>query len=663
MSGHYQTKINVLLMFHAVVNKVHIDYASLVWTDFISQVMQLKQTTIQYTRFTKLIIIDLMEKYPSIAKRLDEEYHTIKDDTPLCNMYATREVTVCAMQILNELMINEIKETQAKPSATRTPNPELAKKKKKGKQIVGESSTPKLSLKIRIKQRKSTPAASLPPVDDDERDDIIEATQLSLAKAKTTKVYGAQQNVALVVNRILEEDVEKLVEGDDESGGDEFANTMILSDEDFGNRIEPGSHKENLEEIVDDDDKIDDDKHDDAKIDEDKDDDDDDDHTDHALVRNHRTSSLETRTKKMQTLISSPYRSIKTDLSLDKAIAKELIISDDPMPDAPSHVPSQPTSNSHPHNDAPPKGEKSVKRQKMSKSSKSTRSSSSKQPTKDCNTSASEQPQQQDFDAWVEILVIDEDEVIPKDETIKLLSEFQSVDKRVPTIFDHKRMEARIKDMLSNQFRDAEEYAYHLEQAQDYMENQIEKKYVLSLHKFHATSFPEDDLEEKMIRWITEVVRITSDKQYGLDFMEEIIVKRDNKKPDSFSLVDFKYLDKNDIEDLYYLCMNNKVDYQEKKIIDLVDIPKFCDTTLEKVLKEVKLKIFETEFKMKTPLLVHKFFQSYAKHVVAGEKIRGHSNARPFAITMQLQVLAGKIIKYGFIVKLGKDLKPCHEIP
>ncbi|GJR24436.1 hypothetical protein Tco_0972963 [Tanacetum coccineum] len=98
-------------------------------------------------------------------------------------------------------------------------------------------------------------------------------------------------------------------------------------------------------------------------------------------------------------------------------------------------------------------------------------------------------------------------------------------------------------DILSNQFRDAEEYAYHLEQAHDYTENQIvwesrqedlkrpkpdalifygpqrnrneplrylynkdlftlnngnteEKTYALSLHKIHATSFPEEDLEE-----------------------------------------------------------------------------------------------------------------------------------------------------------------------
>ncbi|GKF37737.1 hypothetical protein Tco_0114495, partial [Tanacetum coccineum] len=62
---------------------------------------------------------------------------------------------------------------------------------------------------------------------------------------------------------------------------------MILSDEDFGDRIETVSRKEITEEIIDDDKNNDNDKHDDAKIDEDKDDDDDDDddddHTDHAL--------------------------------------------------------------------------------------------------------------------------------------------------------------------------------------------------------------------------------------------------------------------------------------------------------------------------------------------------------------------------------------------
>ncbi|GKD00024.1 hypothetical protein Tco_1170298, partial [Tanacetum coccineum] len=82
--------------------------------------------------------------------------------------------------------------------------------------------------------------------------------------------------------KILEEDVEKLVEGEDESDGDDFADTVLLTDEDSSDRIEPKSHMEKTEEIIDDDDKKnDDDKHDDAKDDKDHDDNNDHDHDDH----------------------------------------------------------------------------------------------------------------------------------------------------------------------------------------------------------------------------------------------------------------------------------------------------------------------------------------------------------------------------------------------
>ncbi|GJR20219.1 hypothetical protein Tco_0968746 [Tanacetum coccineum] len=242
--------------------------------------------------------------------------------------------------------------------------------------------------------------------------------------------------------------------------------------------------------------------------------------------------------------------------------------------------------------------------------------------------------------------------------------------------------------------------------------------YVLSLHKIHDVPFPVVYLEEWLNRWvrkefktfneeawlsiqhwkdswhkrvykinqrkvrdnpkeyfsnhkIVEVVRVTTEQQHRLDFMEQIIVIRENGKPDYFSEADFKYLYKNDIEDMYYLCLNKKVDYREnklrnslmtfirscviwervhdfqlgiesyqikinltaptlifpgieaynpysivdiqdtgliysnnkgeKRVMYLIEIAKFCDATLERVLKEVKLKIFETEFLKKAP--------------------------------------------------------------
>ncbi|GKE40883.1 hypothetical protein Tco_1464288 [Tanacetum coccineum] len=61
-SGHDQTKINILQLFHVVLNQTQ---------------------SIQYPRFIKLIVVDLMKKFPNISKRIDEYYHSIKDDIPL----------------------------------------------------------------------------------------------------------------------------------------------------------------------------------------------------------------------------------------------------------------------------------------------------------------------------------------------------------------------------------------------------------------------------------------------------------------------------------------------------------------------------------------------------------------------------------------------------
>ncbi|GJV12539.1 hypothetical protein Tco_1354080 [Tanacetum coccineum] len=202
----------------------------------------------------------------------------------------------------------------------------------------------------------------------------------------------------------------------------------------------------------------------------------------------------------------------------------------------------------HQDDDAPPEGEKRVKSSKKSKISKSARGSSSKHSRKDSTTYVSkQQSQHQELDACEEENVVDEDEVIPEDVTPELIVESQNVDKRVPTIFYHTRIEATLRDFVSNLSRNSEEYAYHLEQSTSFMENQIvwesrqqdiprtipktlifygpqrnpnepprplynkdifflkygnteEKKYILSLHKIHVEEFPEPDLEEKLNR-------------------------------------------------------------------------------------------------------------------------------------------------------------------
>ncbi|GJW10591.1 hypothetical protein Tco_1576418 [Tanacetum coccineum] len=67
-------------------------------------------------------------------------------------------------------------------------------------------------------------------------------------------VYEEQQNVAAVEEKMLDEDVEKIVKGEDDLDGNDFADTVLLTDEDSGDRVEPESHKENPKKNDDDDD-------------------------------------------------------------------------------------------------------------------------------------------------------------------------------------------------------------------------------------------------------------------------------------------------------------------------------------------------------------------------------------------------------------------------
>ncbi|GJU51669.1 hypothetical protein Tco_1221224 [Tanacetum coccineum] len=287
----------------------------------------------------------------------------------------------------------------------------------------------------------------------------------------------------------------------------------------------------------------------------------------------------------------------------------------------------------HQEDDAPPEGEKRVKRHK---------------------------------DAWVEETVIDKDEVILEDETLELIKKLQNVDKHVPTIFDRARMEATLNDMLSNQFKNAEENSYHLEQATNFMKNQIvwesrqedirrpilrplilfgpqrnpneppsylynkdlfflkngntkEKKYILLLHKIHRVHDFQLGIESYQVK-----VNLTAPT---LTF------------PGIKACEPYSIVDKPNTGVIY---LNNK---DEKRVMYLVKIVKFCDATLEKVLKEVKLKIFQSEPWRNPPLLseldrdiMRAFKREITKHLRNHEQMRrweSFVNERPILLTMK----------------------------
>ncbi|GJY22378.1 retrovirus-related pol polyprotein from transposon TNT 1-94 [Tanacetum coccineum] len=142
-------------------------------------VVDKKKESIQYPRFIKLIIADLMKKFPNIPKRLEEDYHSIKDDVPLMILDESPQPVV-STQGTNR----NTPRAPSMPTISASP-----REPKKRKQTAGESS----SRRITIKRKKQSTPSIPPPGDDRERDVIAEANLLSLTLHKTALLVEAQE--------------------------------------------------------------------------------------------------------------------------------------------------------------------------------------------------------------------------------------------------------------------------------------------------------------------------------------------------------------------------------------------------------------------------------------------------------------------------------------
>ncbi|GKA01599.1 hypothetical protein Tco_0674264 [Tanacetum coccineum] len=281
------------------------------------------------------------------------------DDIPLVSVYTTENVLVRGMLIPDEFLTEEICATDDfKEYETVFMNVVVPMNQsqpgKKRKQIDRESSSLRKSQKITIKKKKQSTTLIPPPSDDQERDEVAEATILSLTLHKTALAAEAQENIAKVQKKLDEEEIENMVEGnkDEESYASKFADSMINDDvADSGTRLEPVSHKEHPGIINDDDDQIEKEKNDeeiekekkyeaikkekkhddDEKIDEvvmEKDYDDDVEKVDEGVKEKSNvdvaTGSMEFKKEKMQTPIPSPTKSLRKVSSSDKIVSEKL---------------------------------------------------------------------------------------------------------------------------------------------------------------------------------------------------------------------------------------------------------------------------------------------------------------------------------------------------
>ncbi|GJT31140.1 hypothetical protein Tco_0911415 [Tanacetum coccineum] len=214
-SGHDQTKINILQLFHDVINQTHVDYAALLWWDFMNNVFQKKESY----------------SVSSIHQ----------DDVPFVSVYTMGNVSVRGMLIQDAFLTVEIRETDDfKEYET------VFMKLRRGKQTVGEYEN-LVQTKEGIIKKKKQPTPSIPPPGDDrERDAIAEATILSLALHKTALIAEAQENIAKVQEKLDEEEIDKMVEGNtyEESYTSVFTDSILNYE---GADVDDTGKKENEE--------------------------------------------------------------------------------------------------------------------------------------------------------------------------------------------------------------------------------------------------------------------------------------------------------------------------------------------------------------------------------------------------------------------------------
>ncbi|GJW90098.1 hypothetical protein Tco_0167651 [Tanacetum coccineum] len=91
--------------------------------------------------------------------------------------------------------------------------------------------------------------------------------------------------------------------------------------------------------------------------------------------------------------------------------------------------------------------------------------------------------------------------------------------------------------------------------------NSRPEKIVMSLHKFPAVIFPDDDIEERNSRWVDKY----------------IVARRANGSIVSITELDYKNLNKNDIEDLYLLIVYGKVDDYAETGVTFLNFMSFYD--------------------------------------------------------------------------------------
>ncbi|GJR28181.1 hypothetical protein Tco_1104413 [Tanacetum coccineum] len=295
-----------------------------------------------------------------------------------------------------------------------------------------------------------------------------------------------------------------------------------------------------------------------------------------------------------------------------------------------------------------------------------------------------------DFDFWTDSYATNDVEFPTKKVSQELVEEMSQT-------VDEAKLRKVVDEMLRQRCTSGDKHQYHIDQMQNFLKNDIvgesrkeilslpfpkkptpvvqscqrdpkapalslinqdllylkkgnsgPEKIVLSLYKFHAVIFPDDDIEERTSRWVDKCVKKQKEpgkpkeeiysnskivqiiKTYGElghehKFVTEIIARRANGSIVSITEPNYKNLNKNDIEDMYLLCINGKVgDYAEIGLLWSLSV--FIRSTViwERVHDfQIGVESYQQKINLTAPTITFPSIEKYKMFSIFSEPVYG----------------------------------------
>ncbi|GKA28055.1 retrovirus-related pol polyprotein from transposon TNT 1-94 [Tanacetum coccineum] len=195
------------------------------------------------------------------------------------------------------------------------------------------------------------------------------------------------------------------------------------------------------------------------------------------------------------------------------------------------------------------------------------------------------------------------------------------------------------------------------------------KKIVLSLHKFPSIIFNDDDIDERTSIWVNNYQDVL-ELGHEHKFMIEIVARRANECIVSITELDYKNLNKNDIEDMYLLIMNDKVpDYAEIGLLWSLSVFIRSSVIWKRVHDfQLGIKSYQQKVNLTAPTISFPGVEKYKMFSIIYEPVHGiiyknskkekrvmrHSEIHKFCDATLNRVLEGlrsynNDVKYGYI--------------